>query len=153
MSVRIFSAFLLAASLGGLTLLLPTAAAAEPAVYSVSVYAGRSKTTAGETFEFTGEGTLTVDDVTGDFTYEVALSNGLTFIGSGMAAETVNGDLFAASSTESDGIEGVLIFTGKLKNNGKRITNGKLTVAIPNRLGPAPDGFVMTTAKLKGRLQ
>lgn len=119
--------------------------------YAITLKKGLSRTTFDATFPFTGTGTLTVDDVTGAFAYEIDLSNGLTFSGSGLAAVSTKGDLFATSTTESDGIEGVLIFTGKLKKNGAKITAGKLTVAVPNRLGPAPAGFVLSTAKLTGK--
>lgn len=129
------------------------AASAAEVVYDITLKRGRSQTTFGDAFPFTGKGTLTVDDVTGEFEYEIELSNGLTFSGSGVAASTTKGELFATSTTMSDGIEGVLIFTGKLKKNGARIKAGKLAVAVPNRLGPPPAGFVYSTAKITGKRQ
>lgn len=134
--------------------LAPSPAVAVETEYSVRLTRGASKTVFGQTFRFTGNGTLTVDTDTGIFTYSIALSNGLTFEGTGQVAQTVKNEVFGTGTTTSaGGIAGNVILTGKLKRKGAKFAAGKLYAAIPNRLGPAPDGFVYTTARLSGKRQ
>ena len=108
---------------------------------------GVSKTVGGDRFKYTGEGTMSIDDVSGTFDYDIQLSNGLTFSGSGNAAVTEKNEVFAVATTTSGGISGSVVFVGKLKGSKFK---GKLTAAVPNRIGPPPAGFVLSTAKISG---
>ena len=121
--------------------------------YNVKLKKGVSNTVAGQAFKFTGKGTMTVNETTGKFTYSLKLSNGLTFAGSGELARTTKNQVYAKSTTMSGGIEGVVIFTGKMAAGDKKFKAGKMYAAVPNRLGAPPAGFVYSTAKLSGTRQ
>ncbi|NKB87786.1 MAG: hypothetical protein GKS06_06155 [Acidobacteria bacterium] len=121
--------------------------------YSIKLKSGVSKTVFGDAFKFTGKGTMTVNEATGAFSYSIELSNGLTFEGEGELARSTKNEVFAKSTTTSGGIDGVVIFTGKMAGGDKKFKAGKMYAAIPNRLGAAPTGFVYSTAKLSGTLK
>lgn len=122
-------------------------------VYDVKLKKGVSKTTFGDSFKFTGSGTMTVNDVTGEFSYSIDLSNGLTFEGEGVLHYTANNEVHAVATSGSGGISGTVIFTGVLKADGRQFKKGKLYAATPNRLGGGMDGFVFSSAKLTGKRQ
>jgi hypothetical protein len=121
--------------------------------YDITLKKGVSKTTMGDAFPFTGKGTMTVNEGTGEFSYSIKLSNGLTFEGSGDIARTSKDEVFGTATTVSGGLAGTIIITGKVKKGGAKFAGGKLYAAVPNRLGAPPDGFVYTTAKLTGKRQ
>ena len=126
-------------------------ARAEVRTYNVTMK-GVSNTTSDDKFKFTGTGTLSFDDVAGTFSYSIELSNGLTFAGSdGVSGVSGKNKVFAVASSSSGGINGTAIFVGKIKSAGKKFS-AKVTAAIPNRLGPPPAGFVLTTGKVSGTL-
>lgn len=121
--------------------------------YNVTLKKGVSKTTFGDAFGFTGKGTMTVDDATGEFSYSLELSNGLTFEGEGQLHYTSKDEVHAVGTTMSGNVVGTVIFTGKLKQNGNKFAAGKMYAAVPNRLGSGMNGFVFSTAKLSGKRQ
>lgn len=113
---------------------------------------GVSETFNGDKFPYTGTGTMTFDDVAGTVTYSFQLSNGLTFSGDGTAAVTAKGRIFGVVSAGSPGIDGSAVIEGKA-NKDRTKFNAKIFAAIPNRLGPPPNGFVISKIKVKGTLQ
>jgi hypothetical protein len=135
------------AALTAATLFAPAAACAAVLNYNVTVK-GTSTTLNGQKFRFTGEGTMTVDDKTGAATFNIALNNGTTIDGAGTAGAGTKNVFANIEIDQTGGAEGVGIIAGKLKNAGARF-QGKFTVGIPNRLGPAPGGFVYTTGTIK----
>ncbi len=141
----VVSAAIAALVVGGAWLAEPAHAATRSFSFTLK---GLSKTTAGEKFKYTGSGSLAFDDQTGAFTYSVELSNGLTFEGDGQGALTSKNELFAVGNSAAGGISGTVLFVGKLKGSKLK---GKFTAAIPNRLGPPPAGFVLSTAAINGK--
>ena len=113
---------------------------------------GVSETFNGEKFPYTGTGTMTFDDVAGTVNYSFTLSNTLTFEGTGTAALTPKGRIFGVVNTNSGGINGSAIIEGKAAKDGSKFA-AKIVAAIPNRLGPAPGGFVLSKIKVKGTKQ
>lgn len=134
-------------TIGFLAVALLRPAAAENVTYSLSIK-GTSRTLAGQEFKFTGTGTMTVDDQTGAVTFNANLSNGTSLQGNGTAG--ANPKIFFAKIDFTQGpATGVALIDGKVKRQGAKIT-GKFNVGIPDRLGPAPGGFVYTTGTLTG---
>lgn len=123
------------------------------------VLKGTSETFAGEKFPFTGVGTMTIDEGNGLLSFNLQLSNGLSFTGDGQAAVTERGRVFASVDLESGAsgllglplgtIEGVAVVDGKTKRDRSSFSV-KMTAAIPNRLGPPPQGFVLSKMSAKG---
>jgi hypothetical protein len=123
------------------------------------VLKGTSETFAGEKFPFTGVGTMTIDEGNGLLSFNLQLSNGLSFTGNGQAAVTERGRVFASVDLESGSssilglplgiIEGVAVIDGKTKRDRSSFSV-KMTAAIPNRLGPPPQGFVLSKMSAKG---
>lgn len=137
-----------AVSLLSAGLALPASAAT--LTYSVTLK-GTTRTLDGQKFKYTGNGTLTVDDQTGEVTFTANLSNGTTLEGTGIAGASAK--VFFANIDFTQGpATGVGLLDGKIKREGAKIT-AKFNVGIPNRLGPAPGGFVYTTGNLTGLRQ
>jgi len=111
---------------------------------------GKSRTMAGDTFPFSGDGTMTWDQVTGDVTFDLTTPAG-PWSGAGTMALAENGKTVYGLVTFLAGGEASAIFTGKLKKNGARFS-GKFQAASPTRLGSTPGGFVLTTGKVKGNV-
>jgi len=132
----------------GLALLLAAGAARAGALqFSVNIR-GVSTTLAGQRFRFTGQGTLTVDENTGQFTLTMALSNGLTLNGTGVMGAGRN--VFGTFTFDMAGSQGSGVINGRANQDRTRF-NGKFTVGSPNRLGPAPNGFVFSTGNIAAR--
>lgn len=135
-------------------ILVCLAAATTPAASTgfASTLSGTSETFNGEKFKFTGTGNMTFDDVAGTVNYSFQLSNGLTFSGTGQAAVTPKGRIFAVVTTAAGGISGSAVIEGKA-SKGRDKFAAKIVAAIPNRLGPPPAGFVLSKMKVKGTKQ
>lgn len=139
-----------AAVTAAVLLFAPTSVPAASTTFDATL-TGTSETFLGQHFPFKGTGTMTIDDVAGTVTYSFALSNGLTFSGTGAAAVTAKGRVFGLVNSSSGGISGTAIVVGSTPKNRKTFTV-KITAAIPNRLGPAPSGFVISKMTAKGKL-
>jgi hypothetical protein len=138
----------LAMGLLSVGLVLPASAAS--ITYSVSLK-GTTRTLGGQKFQFTGTGTMTVDDQTGDLTFTANLSNGTTLQGTGIAGASPK--VFFANINFTQGpANGIGLIDGKIKREGAKIT-GKFNVGTPDRLGPAPGGFVYSTGRITGLRQ
>ena len=140
------------AALAALFVCLVTARAPAASVVFDTSLAGTSETFQGQKFAFTGEGTMTIDDVAGTLAYSFQLNNGFTFAGTGNAAVTAKGRIFGVVTTESNGIMGSAVVEGKASAKRDKFAV-KITAAIPNRLGPPPSGFVLSKMKAKGTKQ
>lgn len=133
------------------------AAGAEAArgITSFSVFVkGTSETTQDDKFKFTGFGSVTIDEGSGQLTYNLLLSTKLAVNGSGVVAVSEKNNIYGLIDTQSGttvtgGFSGSGILDGKVDRNRTRF-KGTLVVAVPNRLGPAPGGFVLTTMKIGG---
>jgi len=108
---------------------------------------GVSKTVTGESFNFTATGTMTWDDVSGNLSFQVTTSAGVSFTGEGILAAGSKGS-FALTSFDSGFASGEAVFSGKFSKKNSKF-NGKFYAASPDRLGPAPGGFVFTTGTVK----
>lgn len=121
----------------------------------VAFLKGTSETTADDKFKFNGFGSITIDEGSGQLTYSFLLDNGFTFSGSGVAAvsekNNVNAliDVESGGTVDAGGISGQGILDGKVDRNRTKF-KGSLIVAVPNRLGPAPAGFVLSKIKIAG---
>ena len=117
--------------------------------YAVTIK-GTSSTLAGQKFKFTATGTMTWDNVSGSNIFTVSTSAGLVFDGVGTMG---NGKkAFAAVQFGTGGTNGCAVFSGKFDKTMSKF-NGKFYASVPNRLGPAPSGFVFTTGSMKATLQ
>jgi hypothetical protein len=137
------------AAAAAIVLFAPTPAPAATFNYTATL-AGVSETFDGHHFPFKGTGTMTIDDVAGTVSYSFDLNNGLTFSGTGQAAVTPKGRVFGLVNSSSGGINGTAIVVGSTPKSRKTFTV-KITAAIPNRLGPAPGGFVISKMTAKGK--
>ena len=117
--------------------------------YRVSMK-GTSTTLSGQKFKFTGTGTMSVDETTGQLTFNASLSNGTTISGTGVAG--VGKNLFGNITFTQNGASGIGLITGKASAD-RRSFSGKFTVGIPDRLGPAPGGFVSSAGTISGQQQ
>jgi hypothetical protein len=112
---------------------------------------GVSETYQGQHFPYTGTGTMTIDDTTNTVSYTFALSNGLTFTGTGQGAVTPKGRVFGLVSADgSNSTHGNAVIVGSASKDRKSFTV-KITAAIPDRLGPPPAGFVISRITAKGK--
>ena len=113
---------------------------------------GKSRTMGGDKFPFSGEGTMTWDQVTGVVTFALTTPAG-PWNGAGTMAVADNGKtVYGLVTFQAGGGDASAIFSGKLKKKGERFA-GKFQAASPTRLGPTPGGFVLTTGKVKGETQ
>jgi len=142
---------MLAAMAATVLFMTPARAPAASIVYNCTLV-GKSETFTAQHFPFKGTGTMTIDDVAGTVSYSFQLSNGLTFSGTGQAAITAKGRIFGLVSANSPGVTGTAVVDGSTPKNRKTFTV-KITAAIPNRLGPAPQGFVLSKMTAKGKQQ
>lgn len=127
-------------------------ALAAPVVWDVEMK-GTSKTFDRQKFPFTGVGTMTWDQDTGDVSFDMDVDPSGPFDGDGTLVVISNGKTVYGVVTFNAGVqEAQAIFTGKLKKNGQKFA-GKFTAASPGRLGPPPGGFVLTTGKVKAEPQ
>lgn len=110
---------------------------------------GTSTTVTGQKFKFTGTGTMTVDDKTGQFSFNASLSNGTTLNGTGVAGLGKN--MFANLNFNQGPASGVGVISGKVPAS-RASFKGKFTVGTPNRLGSPPSGFVHTVGSISGKL-
>jgi hypothetical protein len=146
-----FKKSMLAATAATVLFMTPARAPAASFVYNATLV-GKSETFTGQHFPYKGSGTMTIDDVAGTVSYSFLLTNGLTFAGTGQAAITPKGRVFGLVTSSSGGINGTAIVEGSTPKNRKTFTV-KITAAIPNRLGPAPQGFVLSKITAKGKQQ
>ncbi len=108
---------------------------------------GVSKTPPGQSFNFTATGIMRWNDVSGEVGFEVTTSAGVSFSGEGILAAGPAGS-FALTSFDSGSASGQAVFSGKFSKENSKF-NGKFYAASPDRLGPAPGGFVFTTGTVK----
>lgn len=137
-----------------LTLLALGCLGANPASAATRSYRastmGTGTTLSGQKFKFTGSGTMSIDDTTGQATFNANLSNGTTINGIGLAGVSKN--MFANISFTQNGASGIGTIIGKASAD-RRSFSGKFTVGIPDRLGPAPGGFVSSAGTISGQQQ
>jgi len=113
---------------------------------------GKSATLAGQKFKFAGDGTMTWDQVAGTVSFNLTTPNG-PWTGTGALVVAANGKtVYGVVDIPAGGAGAAAIFTGKLKKKGTKFS-GKFQAASPERLGAAPDGFVLTTGKVNGEVQ
>lgn len=136
-------------TLVALTCLAAGTASAATRSYRVSMK-GTSATLSGQKFPFTSSGTVSIDDTTGQLTFNANLSNGTTINGTGVAG--VGKNLFGNISFTQSGASGIGLITGKASAD-RRSFAGKFTGGIPDRLGPAPGGFVSSAGTSSGQQQ
>ncbi len=107
---------------------------------------GLSTTLAGEMFPFTATGTGTLDPMTGQFSFNVTTSAGVTFTGDGIMGIGPTGLAFATTTLQSlDPVStGTAVIDGQINVDTLELA-GNIVAGIPDRLGPAPFGFVRTT--------
>jgi len=106
---------------------------------------------------FTAKGKLTVDETTGKGTFTMKTEYGDTWTGEAFVGvdKKVFGvaTFYLGKAAESEGeeeIKGWAVFRGTPKVGGKRFV-GPFYAGTPNRLGPAPGGFVYTSGTIKLR--
>lgn len=112
---------------------------------------GVSKTISGQSFNFTATGTMTWNDVSGHLSFEVTTSAGVSFAGEGILAAGSAGS-FALTTFDSGFASGEAVFSGKFSKGNSKFS-GKFYAASPDRLGPAPGGFVFTSGTVKATQQ
>ncbi len=116
-------------------------------------FKGVSRTLTGEKFKFTAQGTMNWNPTTGEVSFDTTTSAGVHFTGTGTLAMGEKGLAFGLTQiTFGEGPSiGSAVFTGKFKKGTAKFS-GKVTAGSPSRLGPPPDGFVLTTGKVKAAL-
>ena len=112
---------------------------------------GLTKSLNGSKFHFTTTGTMTWDETSGNVSFNVVTSSGVAFEGAGIMAAGIR-ESYAATTFNSASATGQAVFTGRFSKDKSKFT-GKFQAASPNRLGPAPGGFVFTTGTVKALLQ
>ena len=114
---------------------------------------GVSTTLAHQNFNFTASGTMTWNATTGAATFHVATSAGAAFEGAGTLAYSAKGS-YAATTFDSpaSGATGLAVFSGAFNKDRSKFI-GTFQAASPNRLGPAPGGFVFTTGNVTAALK
>jgi hypothetical protein len=145
---RWLAGFALAAlAAGGTTVLvLQRQARAAVQVYDVT-FKGLIKALDGTKVPFIATGTGTVDVATGEFSYDVVVPELEQAIdGTGTLATGLKGS-YGLSSFDSGSWQGTAIILGKFNKDTSRF-KGKITIAIPNHFGPAPNGFTHTTGTI-----
>jgi len=85
--------------------------------------------------------------MTGQFSFNVTTSAGVTFTGDGIMGIGTTGLAFATTTLQSlDPVStGTTVIDGQINVDTLELT-GNIVAGIPDRLGPAPFGFVHTTA-------
>ncbi|TAK00075.1 hypothetical protein EPO44_09960 [bacterium] len=105
---------------------------------------GVSRPLTGEMFDFTATGTGTWEPVTGAFNFALVTSVGVPFNGTGtLGFNPITGLAFGTTTVEGLG-SGVAVIDGAIDPANMSFT-GTIVAGIPDRLGPAPFGFVHTT--------
>ena len=114
---------------------------------------GTSTTLANQKFKFTASGTMTWNSTTGDVAFNVATSANASFEGAGTLAYSPKGSYGGTSfDAPASGATGVAVFSGAFNKTKTKFT-GNFQAASPNRLGPAPGGFVFTTGSVTAALK
>jgi|GEM_PF-2863434 len=124
-------------------------AEAEPkgqVIYDITLK-GTSNTLDGQKFPFTATGSMSWDEATGAVSFTAATSAGVPFTGDGTLARGAKSS-YASTSFNCGAILGNAIFAGKFSSDKKQFS-GKFQAGSPNRLGPAPGGFVFTSGSVK----
>jgi len=119
-------------------------------LYNVTLK-GTSKTLTGGKFPFTATGTMTWDSVTGQMSFNVTTSVAVNFTGTGILANGPKG-CFGLTTLDSGSAEGEAVFSGKFSKDNTKFS-GKFYAGSPNRIGPAPGGFVFTSGTVKATQQ
>ena len=110
-------------------------------------FRGLIKALDGTKVPFTAVGTGSVDIETGAFTYDVTVPElEQAIAGTGTRATGAKGS-YGLSSFDSGSWQGTAIILGKFTKETARF-KGKITIAIPNHFGPAPNGFTHTTGTI-----
>jgi hypothetical protein len=128
----------------------PASAITPPGVPYTITLKGSTLTLDGQKFSFTAQGNMWWEESTGAVAFNVVSSAGPTFTGSGTMANGVKG-AFATTTFDMDTTSGTAIFLGKF-SKGLTTFSGKFTAGSPDRLGPAPGGFVYTSGSVKAAI-
>ena len=129
-------------------------AQAKESVYKIKFFGVSERLTYVVLPPFTATGRLTVDETTGKGIFKMKTEYG--DIWTGEAFVGIDEKIFgvatfyfgtAAASESAEQIKGWAVFRGVIKSGGKRFV-GPFYAGTPNRLGPAPDGFVYTSGKI-----
>jgi len=131
---------------GSAVLALQRSAKAATQYYEVTFH-GVIKALDGTKVPFTATGTGSVDIATGEFTYDVTvpeLEQAISGTGTLATGPKVS---YGLSSFDSGTWQGTAIILGKFNKDTSKF-KGKITIAIPNHFGPAPNGFTHTTGTI-----
>jgi hypothetical protein len=128
----------------------PASAILPPGTQYTIVLKGSTLTLDGQKFAFTATGNMWWEQTSGAVYFNVTSSAGPTFTGTGTMANGVKG-AFATTTFDMGTSGGTAVFLGKFSKDLSTFS-GKFTAGSPDRLGPAPGGFVYTSGSVKAEL-